>query len=392
MGKPFCFLNAIYEDSSNKIYELVISTRDFSKIEIARVDLAGLEGYARGGYVKDFNIDNGILKSFDVPILPLNEYVLKTKNELQTIYNVMKSNTLYSLLFDGLQNNFYFVDHVDEKDVFTPFSSIKFSNTTMSVYYPVINDNKLFNRKIVSMKNDMLTFSPIKVAVPKGIDFHYECVKEEIDNYDYDVYTVEVISIYDTSFIPILPLINKAATLSIRLGTVVNIAKTFQSNLYESLGVENEKLEWIGGSGSNQSPGVYFTNSNKKIKKNDIQYALQLMLERKVSDGTYDNFLCNLNRYNLHPDIQVGLRILINNISNKDMTDTLSILQTLMLFYSLNIAYCDMYLYTARSVAYLKHQHLVPQFNFDGSLRPPVIYGSDETYYTVVKEVFPCQM
>lgn len=385
----FCFLDNIYSVDDKNYFGLIYSNRLFTKIGWSVVDMEHLKEERKKDYIFDFSIENGLLKSFDVEHIYSISVVEPMINngiydcELEDNYNI------YTLFSRGLEEDWYFIDRVGDEEIRTPFSSIRFSKSTMTVYYLVVTkDNKLLNRTLIRDKDGVLTVSKFSFESHCSVDGYSTLELASTDGNTYR-YNVPVISIYQSNNLITKPLINKASTLFNRISTVILILKCFKKGFISSLGAEdNTNLEWIGSNRSAPKTGVFFTASNSVISESTACECIEYLIKytAMATDRALAIEQVNSSRYS--DDVKIALRSILTNVNCASVSDNLAMLNSMLTFYTKYSVYCAMYLYTIRSLMFFKKQHILPQFKDDNSLNPPVVFGGDEKTYTVIREVF----
>lgn len=385
----FCFLNNIYVTDDKNYYGLIYSNRLFTKIGWSVVDMEHLVNERKKDYIFDFSIENGLLKSFEVDRVQGIDVVGSMINKGIDDCELDQNANIYTLFSKGLENNWHFIDYVGDEEIRTPFSSIRFSKSTMTVYYLIVTkDNKLLNRTIIKDKDGTLTVSKFTFESNEYVNGYctLEFIKQTEGGYRYNV---PVIGIYQSCNFISHPLINKSATLLNRTSTIIAILKCFKKSFISSLGVEdNTDLEWIGGTHSAPKNGVFFKTSNQVVTEDGACKCIEYLINETDMSADRELAIKQVNESSYSDDVKIALRAILKNINKSSVADNLAMLNSMLTFYTKYNVYCAMYLYTIRSLVFFKKQNILPRLNGDGSIRPPVISGGDERTYTIVKEVY----
>lgn len=385
----FCFLNNIYVTDDKNYYGLVYSDRLFTRVGWSVIDMEHLIEERKKNYIFDFSIENGLLKSFEVDKIQGISVIEPLINNGIEDCELDQNANIYTLFSKGLENDWHFIDHVGEEEIKTPFSSIRFSKSTMTVYYLIVTkDNKLLNRTIIKDRDGTLSVSKFTFEANECINDYntLDLVEQTGSIYRYDV---PVISIYQSCNIITHPLINKAATLFNRTSTIVTILKCFKKSFISSLGAEdNTNLEWIGSTHSAPKNGVFFKASNQVVTEDGACRCVEYLINETAMATDRELAIEQVNKSRYSDDIKIALRAILKNINKSSIADNLAMLNSMLTFYTKYNVYCAMYLYTIRSLMFFKKQSILPRLNNDGSIRPPVVSGGDEQTYTIIKEVY----
>lgn len=386
----YCFLNVVYFDTNNEdqIYELVLSDSMFQNISIYRTNLQELKKFIDGKeWVFDFAFVEGYLKCDScIKRIQLNNLI-----QCGWIEEKSSNLTLYDLLIEGIQNHFLFLEEcvVNSEEweglAITRFSALKFSQSTMSIYYRVVTENGIFNKMLVHMEGSKLIQHGFYFAVPYENKFSQkaEFIKSmRINGKMYSVWKVDVISIYDMNVIISYSLINKANCMRARLSNLYETLADYLDLAY-SLDIDvPERKQWIGSSKSYASPyGVWFKSSVTKIKASRrlelIKIAARLLGEGMSKDDAIK--LCHKSvksreeRYVLHN----LLRIVYGE-------DPLNFVVNYKEYVACLILFADIYLYKIRSRCFLEEKRILQKMGTQDSR----LTGSDEFGFTIIEEGF----
>lgn len=401
----FCFLNVVYVDSSDaiEVYEVVFSDSNFQETALLRVELPELLKISSSGFVTDFN--------FKEDFLVCNPHVSRLRNSsivaktLDRLICVKHADTIYDLLYEGLQNDFYVISDsyaesiadggVDDENGFcfiTHFRNIRFSRSSMTVYVPMRKQDGLYNKMLIVPENKIMKMNAFYFIADAGYALKtndFSLVSQiDLNNKKYNLYLAEMLRIYDASMILAGPLINKACCLRQRVYNASTALDEFRNEIWLSLeGKENGGMQWAGGNNCYTSwYGVQFTNSipvmTKKQKKLLRDYVLDKMVmgcmtvsefKKAVSSSKMDQgnkFVCMCFAYALagaDAEDSVGLLDSINAYNDK--------LKDMLFRY-------DLFLYRIRLYVYVSHESLIHDW------RQPILFGGNETDYTTVQEGF----
>lgn len=394
----YCYMRSILTDINNKTkgFCLILCDNKFNNVGILNTDVEGLNKIAADDrLIKDFSIESNYLKCDNVSRMPI------TNEDLKTFGNIIdctsEEKTFLDFLYYGCQNDFLVVSNNIKDNVnytgtaFTSFRNIEFSQSTMTVFARIVEDNTIYNQMIIVMNNQNLEIVNFTFAIPVNTELppwvHCNYVKElhncYLNNREYVLYEMQGMPVYITSMLKSSALINKAATLRVKYKNIIEALKEFKSTLHvmSSFQITDTQLEWTGGSNSYKSAyGVYLKSSWPLFKKSSIDKCIDWYTEllQQYSDNP-DKITAIIKSESIN-EMTCLILLTIHQImmSDSDITqvlinceNTINDLQCMRLD-------CDIYLYKMRVFAYFKGTRLTPANN-------PVLQGSDENAYTVVE-------
>lgn len=258
--------------SGNKYYCIV--EYDSTVTQFRRMVLSLDEVQAvlqRDGRYCDFSITDGVFRC-NPEVVELNvtqKHVDEYRND-STVY--WDEESLYGLLASGIHGNFLILDSEPEPDqVFcgmdgiATFSSVRFSEGTMSIYVPMHEGNALHNKMIVKMEDGNLGFSPFYFAVPATECIPYQCIDVgksiSINSTIYRVALADKLKIYDSSAAIFDGVINYCAYKGRMLNDAIKTLRLCISS-------GDSGIVWSGGTGGYKSPfGVYFKSSYQPMNE-----------------------------------------------------------------------------------------------------------------------------
>ena len=400
----YCYLNTVFVDSQGRIlaYELSMSDKAFtdtfsylaSEDEIkslyrtlnARFNFAFKDGYLKCNQVKRSLVNNLIMENLGKKIVGSKE----------------KYYTLYSLLEEGISDNFMLLaDRYAEAGNTingfgaTEFLNVKFSSSTMSVYFNILTDDGLENKHIICMEDYKLSAKPFFFAVPTtkrfskdgsgGIENLGNLV---INNVEYVLYRASEILIYDLDAYVSAGLINRASIDVAKTQNALNILADYRSCMCKALYEERDagSVPWSGGTGSYESCfGVFYRADMEILSKKRRQKVLDIVLNGIVPEcknSGLEGAAARVKELAFSYEEKVASIALLNVAMRvSSLKDAIFLADKAILCHKAKNVSANLFLYKARSRAYLKKEGYATLLN-------PIITGSDEAISTIATEVF----
>lgn len=393
----FAFLNAVYTNpSGDSIFEVAMATNMMQQQQYVRTNLAGLEQIAKkDGLSKDFYFEDRFLRCRNMRRVPASETVLKSFGKACKV----KSNPdLQDMVFEWLEKECLFVtEEALEKirnemnytgDGIVSCKKLQFASSTMSAYYPVVQNGLFSNKMLVTMQERELVAHPFCLAVPEGKSLvytpHAALRKAVLNNGQYTVVRVDALPLFgDIVFLETL--INKCCTMYEVFCAVIAIMKKYISIILEATGVYKEPTAWGGGSRSYASDyGVYLTSSIGRLSQKEIENCVYL-LEHTLEDS-WQQGGTKLLRENI-------LQLRCSNLCKRALLVVAPVLYhysdpgerfeamgcAVDVYDRVRVAF-GAYLYAVRVQAYISNNMITYR-------TPMVLEGSDEHAKTYVREV-----
>lgn len=397
----YCFLDMVYTDSNDKplFYEVALSDTKFKTLALLRTGLENLQVLYGSSLITDFEFqDNYLVCNPNVRRAISNTIVYDTVDKLQV--DSTDYYTIYSLLTEGYENGFVILDkrvvecrgNWDGTSV-SPFSSIGFSESTMTVYVNMYNEDGMYRNILISMNDGVLQLHPFYFGVPSSYTFSQtgcEFVKQMMINGElYSIYSVDIFLIYDSNVLTSYSLINKAVNLSYRYKQSLLALKDFSEIYWELLEMpedDSSKISWVGGSKSYESYyGISFKSTCRKLsadsRREIVNNAVKKSIELKCNLDAIKAFVesCHMTSLNKHIFMRIAL-IFVTDAKYQD-SKLLQIFSSIKHSDETMLFYYGLFLYRVRSYLYLSNRSIVnPTY--------PIISGGNEIDSTVVTEGF----
>lgn len=387
-------LRSIYECDSKLYYDVVEYDNTLVKMKnkILSVDELLDEQKVASPKRCDFCITDGILRcNPEISKLPIDRILLRKAISAADWYdNSPGENSIYKLFLEGLVNN-YLVMSDDESDWdkscgAVPFSDIKFSATTMTVYACIHSGDGIRNQMIVTHTDNVLEFKPMVIAVEGVKNSVSGChdLKRSviINNVEYSLWETDILTVYDEVLFS-AGLVNQACCESNILKSAIQVCSDFIGGLTSYLG--NDAVEWIGGGGSFRSDyGVYFISSlqplSKRIRDVIEDTTLKEITTGKTAEDVEKAVVKELGYFSMDNRIsRFATRIFVSvATADGDVAQRLKTAFQLKRQLEVRKFWLDMYQYRVRVNSFLSEKSLTP-FNH------PVLVGGNTKEYTKVK-------
>lgn len=391
----YCYLRSVLVDvnDNTKGFCFELSDRDFRDIAIISTNLAGLRQLCdNDDLIKDFSIENNFLKCDQVPRVQI------TANDLQEFNKIIEitpeQKTFVDFLSYGSENNFLLLsEDIIDSSVYTGNRFIKFehidiSQTTMTVYGKITDNDEVFNIMLVKMQGFRLEIAKFYYAVnkqdtlPDWISENSSLVKEiTINNIQYDIYTLEELPLYTTNVLLSGALINKAMTMRTKYKNVIGTLKELLSTLYVTQGyqIESKKMSWSGGSNSYKTDyGVYLKSSLGDLSHNSKVRCVEWYTELLNECDSDESIIQKINIDSKNELVRASMRMIHSIMTSADdITDIILNCNTLIEDLRKQLLRCDIFLYKMRVSSYFLGRRLAPLAN-------PILAGSEESAYTIV--------
>lgn len=285
----YCFLNCVYTDENDKsiLYEVVRCDETFSIIQVERVTLSELELLAAtSGLKTDFSFEDGYLKCNTVKRFWCDESIKSSASKHQVIeekFNTEK--TIYTLLSMGVKENFYFIadELVDlakyQGTGIVPFSHVKFSQSSMSVYYREVLNGVGRNHYLISTEANSIRFNPFYFLVPskrvESIPFERKGAIV-VNNVEYSVYYSGNLGIVEPVKIGSAALVNQASSERVKSASAVKATDFVLGPVWG----ESGKIQWDGSNRtSHHIRTITFNPSQKVLSNSSIEGIYQNIMD-----------------------------------------------------------------------------------------------------------------
>ena len=398
----YCYLTHCYSDNAGELeaFELVTADEYFEHVLYFIANKENLLKIRKSDALFNFAIDNGNIRCNNIKCSTLNNLI---KANMNTWIQQSSIDNLYTLLGEGLKKRFYFVadeyavpyENIDEFGS-TEFCNLKFSKSTMSVYFSSFDQDGLKNKMIIKMQDNKLKFQPFFFAVPKIEPFSQPENKELIVQRCGDItLNSEEAILYRVEQAPFVEecivehaLINKASIIVAKSNNLCSFLDSYRELICTKvLGKENLPVAWAGGNHSYSSPyGVYYRADIKDLTKSCKNELLDLTLNKVVpkffSQKDFKGAVTFINGLNLPYLSRIAVICLANIIfQSSGLEDSILTVNNVIRDYKLQGIFANLYLYKVRSLAYTKQRYYAEAFT-------PII-GSDEPFVTLAQEEFP---
>lgn len=397
----YCYLQSVFRDESGtaKAYELVRSDKYFREISNYLASEKGLRDI-RSSLEAQFNYS---FKDEYLLCRPLKESAVNNLimgNLDKVIYQWGESgSTIYDLLSEGIGKRFMVLADryavpgsvVDGKGA-TLFSNIRFSASTMSVYFNILTDNGLENKHLICMEDYRLAMRPFYFAVPEDEALELREYKGQpglgditINNLVYTLYYADELLIYDMEVLTPTSLVNKASIEVAKTQNAVNILNDYREGLFRALNGEQKKVEWAGGTGSYESSYGVFYKADIDILSARKRGEIMKIILGWVAEGSFrspEELYERLLALPLAYEEKISGIALLNVVTHvSSVEDALFLSDKAIQCHKVMNAYANIFLYRVRSKVYFTKIGIVPVLN-------PVFTGSGEAISTIAKEVF----
>ena len=375
----YCFLNCVYTDENDNslLYEVVKCDDTFSTIQIERVTLSELELLAVTSDLKtDFSFEDGYLKCNTVKRLWCDESIKSSAGKHQIIeekFNTEK--TIYTLLSMGVKEKFYFIaDELVGLSKYqgtgiVPFSHVKFSQSSMSVYYREVLDGVGRNHYLISTEANSIRFNPFYFLVPsekvESIPFQRKGAII-VNNVEYSVYYSGSLGIIEPVKIGSPALVNQANSERVKNASALKATDFVLGPVWG----ESSKIQWDNSNRtSHHIRTIIFSSSQKVLSTNSVE---------RIYHSVLDNGRDGMRSEYSYPAFVVANWFvwLSENVTNE--TELIAAAKQFREGFSERLFFADLYLYRIRAFACYGIVHL--------PMNQPLCGGTNGGF-TVVKEV-----
>lgn len=394
MEYNYVYLDKIYKDNNGDLKAFQVTKSDKSFQNISTVIVAPEEFIQLSNNVKiqkDFSLEDGYLKCCSKPNVKFTPSIESSIG--RELLKVSEEPDFLSFLENGVTNNFIVLDDSlielerYKGTAFADFNSARFSRSTMSVYFDIVNNGEEYKKIVIYMSDGSLKFSGFYFGVPaqSNITFENEIKTISINNRDYKVYHIEECNIYPKWFSTSASLINKACTLEVTQRSTINILEDFKKELNRVFpGNEPGKNVYTGSGKSLQSCwDVTFESSLKAPSKSArsviLASAFEEFLKKYSSYEEASKSIIESEKFNLATRACMNTILFLNY--NFSGTDVLVATDELLKNLRLKQLYTNIFLYRSRIGSYLQNILLTPPDK-------PYLEGSEyDTFTKVVRGV-----
>lgn len=388
----YCYINTIYKGEYD-VYELIATDKYFRHFSLLRFDIKQLKDFyeKNQNLVFNFKFENSYLKLNinDLNQVELNNVIEESKGKF---YTIKRDNTFnfYTFINEAITNNYLFVDNsVIMNDCIkgsgvTAFYNIKFSRSTMTVYFILKINNGLLNRNIVTMEDTILKTHEFYFAVPLETKTEFpntiEYIKDiNINNSDYKLYKCNLLLLYTNEVLTFGTIINKADCLSSKYKVLLDTLNDFYKILLKrTLNEQSCELEWVGGNGDHRSQyGIIFKNNCKKYTEFDRSELIKTALIVLTESKNKEELLASLERSSKNKLELTILTLIVQIQSKSSIYESIEYLVHQMNTITQNKTLFDLYLYNIRANTYIRKDYI-----------SKILSGSDEPYTTYVSGGF----
>lgn len=385
----YCFLNCAYvtQNDETQVYEVVRSEDTFTNVRMMWLDLKQLQELAKEqDVVRDFSFDSGFLKCANIARVRISDDILKAyKNHtIKTDLTEFPEGTILTMLKQGVENDFCFVSdelvnldrYVGEK--VTPFSKVKFSQSSMSIYYSEVADGTIQNKYVVRSKGRIFEFEPFYFIVPEECEesVYGKFIKHiQVNNRNYNLFYAENASLIERIKMLPMALVNKAVCLRCRVSSAVKVLECLCKPY------RDESLTWVGNNHAEHSLSmIEFISSYRGITSaRDAQEIIDVVKE--LQQPTFDETKRAIYRYNQDIVFRFAAQWAANIIQSSVTTaDLINNCQEGIRQLSITIFYIDLFLYRIRSFSFKTNNELLRYSKNQ-------FFGSNEPGFTLIREV-----
>lgn len=383
----YCFLNRIYADNNDKVveYEVVFSSVKFDNIRTKRVDVSKLrELAASDSYVTDFSFDGNYLKCSEVDRVlhsSLPDHGTPSASKVDTF-------SLFDLLRMGVENNFFFVfDEIADIDDYrgdglVRFSKVRFSQSSMSVYYRLAYNGTLRNVYLVESVNNNVEFVPFYFAVPADFNGSIKCQfvrSARFNNQDFKLYYADAMYLVEPLQIVSAALINKASCARVRFSSAVSVVQKLLDTHYGNS--KSSPLKWIAKEKYGREVfTISFESSYRSITKKSADAIIMKAMELVSVSSSFEEYkkkLATLNLDVVHFYVYQWLGVILMNSANT--AESIDNCYFALRKNDYQLFYCDCYLYKLRAYVCCTGNRILP-------IIKKTLYGSNEPGLTFIKE------
>lgn len=412
----YCYLNRIYKSNTVLAFELLLADTFFNERASYLVNADTLKEIVKiDTLIKDFDIVDDLLTSSTDKILSAPAGIEKLIGHLTPLN--CNQGSFYDLVRIGADNDYVIIDdkvlNIFDSDYIvgsgiSKFLNIKFSNTTMSAYCKFSTESELYNKMIITNKEDEIKFHPFYFGVPvveddstrkmdvfsqaNSIEQDFLGVKyvgkKIINEQYYEIYHAEMMQIY-TKVDIYGPLINKAVSMHSKWTDAIAALKYFITVQYDTLAKENKTPEWVGGNSNYESSyGVYFTTSRKSFTKSEIRHLHDWLVTTIKEKKSFNKTIELVKEISFTKSERDILYLFLSFYTKSlDPTELLSLAFKQKSIVEKKDLLMTLYLYEIRINAF--KSQLSFRDAYDDPLAPPFLKGSDEKTYTLVKTSYP---
>lgn len=394
----YCYMHSVLvQDNKIKAFRFTLGKKLLKDICYYTTDVEGLKSLCEDtALCKDFAIENNFLKCDNVP------RVIFTSDDAKCMNQIIQNDDDY-LLLDfvefGAENGFFIIDRTIEPakgyvgGALTAFSNIEVSQSTMTMYAKIVNDNQLHNEMLVIMTDGQLEISNFHFIKPKAVEFPAWFQPEyvtylgnaTVNNEEYEWYKLNHMPLYSNNFVRASALINKGMALHVKYKNLIETLALYKGVLNDAQGynISQEPITWAGGTTSYKTPyGVYLKSSmemwSNKQKSDCVNFYSSLI--ESCSD-------CNEISNKIETEVSDAVtRLVLHTIHNITLSDSdmttviMNCIQTIQSC-KVDLLKIDLFLYRIRICSYVNNIRLAPKYN-------PILVGSDEVAFTKVNSVF----
>lgn len=292
----YCFLNFVFTDGENKVYELVKFSKEFpAEFTLEYLNEDGLrELYGKGEYTFDFKIRDGYLV-WDGSQMSVTTRELGTMLERKSIRYKSGVETLYDLIRTLVKEGALLISQYHKNKIFAgevpnalpTFKDLKISSSSMNMYFTVLTDDGFRTQSLVKVKDKRLQFIDFYFALPteriQAIKSRFPLVEEkgslEMFETKYTVfYLAGGMPIYTTmlpEFRICEPMLNYKIFCSERDKRALDLLNTFLEQALLSIASESEEEEE--------------DNKAKITRPYDADSKLNVLFRLKAKNFTFDD-------------------------------------------------------------------------------------------------------
>lgn len=378
-------LNKILSCGEERFYDIVNVDRNYTNLEREIIDEKSLiERYNNSTELLDFKIADGVLmcNSLHKEVTCSHSEIVKAMGNKEICK--AEKGSIYKFLEEGAINGYLFVNLHDDGtiDGMTPFTSLKFSKSTMTVQVHMITDESIYNKVIIHNRGGVLQTNKFHYAVPANklnvceSDIKMKFTKDDVE---YFVYESGDLKLFENEKF-IMPAVNQCASASVKMNDALKTMKAFRSALYR----KDDGKSWEGGSSSYKNePSVVFESTCKKLQMRQrnylVSYALDVIEGRSMSfkEVVMDSMVAS--GWDT-PSAMMSVKML-DMVVSAERSSMFQCLQELIRVLETNTFFLDLFLYRMR-VFILLTEYLPVNRN------SPYLIGGNTTDFTEVKTKF----
>ena len=273
----YAYITCMYmqEDNKPSIYEVALADKLFIYTAVYQTDLAGLKEILEHRLITNYYFESELLRCKDIPVLNVQVDDIKVGTLIEEV--AQPEHSFARSIVDFAVGECIFIDSsivdcdIYKGTAFTKFYNLKFSKSTMSVYFQIVTNNGLVNQHICRFEDMNVEFIPFKLGVPEDSDLTPEFAtylkNMTLNGKVYKVYSVDFLPLVNPRKIQDC-IAHKAHIRNIYYANFVKILQEFISRFETD---DSQKVVWAGGNSDYSSNyGCFLDSSEKDLTKAEM--------------------------------------------------------------------------------------------------------------------------